>query len=406
MDPTMQTPLSALDRTNSIFANLDATSEDANNARSRQAPPHTQPGEKKPRKPRHKTRANKPLHQVIWALTGGTLRHEKRCVQPADGVQKNTTRLPRGRKRPGFKQLTDATDALENATVVVQEKGAEQGGSKRTTCAMDGTLPLAFDSSYLRKVGNDAAFMNNGDIMTWIGSVSHHLKGWYCECVCDPANETDLQSAQSDPIQFADAVFQHEFKSPGAAKAAKPSVGADEGALKRDMVSNFVQLTAIVSRRIERDGQRGGGFALCKKSRHVRQAAIWLLVTVIMDLTVNMGYFIRLFLGILDANLTVEDEQILLALGDGAAQPFHHPHSTGAAPRTLTVRADLFESVSETFENLPKSTGCRVLVHTPSGADLVRFIVLIGSAAEMDSAEEVITEATETSATPWYMDLP
>ena len=367
-----------------------------------------QPGAKKARKPRTRARGNNTLHQMIGALTGSTVRDENKkqtaSVQPANGVQKNKggrTRPPGTKKKPDVKHLTDA---LENAAVVVEEKGAESttNGEQRGTRVMNGTLPLAFDSTYLQKKGSTTAFMNNGEIMNWIGSVYHHLKGWYCECVCDPANEADLQAAQAAPLQFADAVFQHEFKSPGF---AKPSVESEEGALKKYMVPNFVQLTGIVSRRIERDGQRSGAFARGKKGPHrIRQAAIWLLVTVIMDLTVNMGYFIRLFLGLHNAHLTADDERILLALGDtsaATAQPLVHLRSgADAAPRTLSVPADLFASVSETFENLPKSTGCRILVHTPSGADLARFIVLIGSASEMDRAEDIITEAMETSAAP------
>jgi hypothetical protein len=269
----------------------------------------------------------------------------------------------------------------------------------------DGTPPLAFDGSYLNKMGNMPTFMSNDGIRTWIGSVSHHLKSWYCECVCDPANEADLQAAQAAPLQFADAVFQHEFKLSGSTKPSARSVKS----AKKDVVASIVRLTGNFSRRIERDGQRGGAFARSKQSRHIRYAAIMLLVTVMMDLTLNMGYFIRLFLGLVDANLTVEDEQVLLALGDptvGTAQPVKHLHSTGAAPRTLEVPADLYEFVSETFESLPQSTGCRILVHPPSATDLTRYIVLIASAAEMDAAEEVITEVMETAPTPWDMDLP
>jgi hypothetical protein len=70
------------------------------------------------------------------------------------------------------------------------------------------------------------------------------------------------------------------------------------------------------------------------------------------------------------------------------------------------VPADLFDAVSETFGNLPQSTGCRILVHPPSGAGLVRYIVLVGSAKQMDEAEKVITKVMATSATPSGMDMP
>jgi hypothetical protein len=128
---------------------------------------------------------------------------------------------------------------------------------------------------------------------------------------------------------------------------------------------------------------------------------------VIMDLTVNMGYFIRLFLGV-HADLTAEDERVLLALGsapESPAEPTGHC-SLGAVPRTLQVPADLFGFVRKTFENLPNSTGCRILVHPPIGPGLARYIVLIGSAAQMDEAENVITKVMETSATPFDVDLP
>jgi hypothetical protein len=274
-----------------------------------------------------------------------------------------------------------------------------------------GKLPLAFDTSYLKTMGNPATFMDNDEIRTWIGSVSHQVKDWYRGCMCDPANEADLRDAQSRPLQFADAVFQHEFKLSGSAKQSVGwrSVGSQKSAKEKDVVPDFVRLTGMVTRRIERDGQRGGAFARSKQSRHIRYAAIMLLVTVIMDLTVNMGYFIRLFLGVIDAGLAGADEQILMALGGasaGTSQPPQQPRGIGAVPRTLQVPADLFDAVSETFGNLPQSAGCRILVYPPSGAGLVRYIVLVGSAKQMDEAEKVTTKVMATSATPSGMDMP
>lgn len=187
----------------------------------------------------------------------------------------------------------------------------KQEGTKRTTHSMESEPPLGFDSSYLKKVDDASKFMNNEEIKTWISSVSHHLKIWYSKCVCDPANEAHLRDAQSDPERFMIAVSQHEAKSLQFVRlAGKPEV----------VDSDFVLRTWKMSVHIARDGKRGGAFAWSKSARHMRYAAIMLLVTVIMDLTVNMGCFIRLFLGV-HADLTAEDEQILLALGSAPASP-------------------------------------------------------------------------------------
>ena len=349
---------------------------------------------------------------MIGALADSTLRdgkkNKKRAakVQPADCVQKKGRRQPR-KKQNNLEQLTAALEGaslFQQAGGVGQQKGTtsttsgmyddlltlhgKQEGTKRTTRGTSGELPLAFDGSYLKKVGDASNFMNNAEIKTWIMSVARHLKSWYCRCVCNPANAAHLQAAQRDPDQFMIDVSRHQTNPPVA--------------------SDFVLRTWRFSGHIARDGQRGGAFANSKNSRHMRHAAIMLLVTVIMDLTVNMGYFIRLFLGIEGADLTADDEQILLDLGyasTGTAQPLRHLRDIGAVPRTLRVTAGLFGSVRTTFENLPKSTGCRILVHPPSGPGLERYIVLVGSATQMDEAEEVITDAMETSASLSGMEL-
>lgn len=379
---------------------------------------------------------NTTVDTMAAALAKTTLRDEKKNkkraakVQPADGVQKKKraakvqpangvqkkgkTQKPKKLKQHNIEQVTAA---LEGASLTGQEgapwskpkKGATSSKKLLLKSKKGSTLPLAFDSSYLEKMGRKKTFMQNDDVRTWISSVSHHLKDWYRECVCDPANEADLRAAQSSPLQFADAVFQHEFKLSGSAKQTVGwrTAGLEKSAQENEVVSNFVQLTGIISRRIESDGQRGGGFARSKQPRHIRYAAIMLLVTVIMDLTVNMGYFVRLFLGV-RADLTAEDERVLLALGsapESPAEPTGH-RSLGAVPRTLQVPADLFGFVRKTFENLPNSTGCRTFVHPPIGPGLARYIVLIGSTAQMDEAENVITKVMETSATPFDVDLP
>jgi hypothetical protein len=292
------------------------------------------------------------------------------------------------------KGTVSTTSGMYDDLLIIHGK---QEGTKRTTRSMKGEPPLGFDSSYLKKVGDASNFMNNDEIKTWISSVSHHLKIWYCKCVCDPANEAHLRAAQSDPEQFVIAVSQHEAKPLQLVRLAGKPEAVD---------SDFVLRTWKMSVHIARDGQRGGAFAWSKSARHMRYAAIMLLITVIMDLTVNMGYFIRLFLGV-HADLTAEDERILLALGSAPASPAEPTghRSLGAVPRTLQVPADLFGSVRKTFENLPKSTGCRILVHPPSGPGLARYIVLVGSVTQMDEAEDVITIAMDTSATPYDMDM-
>jgi hypothetical protein len=397
-------------------------SDDASNANLTQDLHVAQPNGQKKRKPRTK-KGNKTLHQMIEALATSTPHdnHKKQAatVQPADDVQKKKGRARLGRKAKQH-NVEQLTAALEDASLTQQEgdpgqpKGTvsttsgmyddllivhgKQEGTKRITRSMKREPPLGFDSSYLKKVGDAPNFMNNDEIKTWISSVSHLLKSWYRKHVCNPANEAHLRAAQSDPEQFVIAVSRHESKPPRSVRLA----GEPEGE-----VSDLVLRTWKVAGHIAREGQRGGAFASWNKWLRIRYAAIMLLVTVIMDLTVNMGYFVRLFLGV-HADLTAEDERILLALGSAPASPAEPTghRSLGAVPRTLQVPADLFGSVRKTFEILPKSTGCRILVHPPSGPGLARYIVLIGSATQMDEAEDVITIAMDTSATPYDMDLP
>ena len=122
--------------------------------------------------------------------------------------------------------------------------------------------PLAFESLYLKKMGNVPQFMNNDDIMTWIKSVSHHLKSWYFKSVCSPANEAYLRAAQRNPIQFANAVAQNE---PEPYKTANIPGGPYEGVTEEDVASDFVQYAWRTVGYIERDGQRAGAFGWSKK---------------------------------------------------------------------------------------------------------------------------------------------
>lgn len=369
------------------------------------------------RKPRHRVK-NRALNQMVAAFDGTSLRDETKnqaaSGQPANGVRKRA-RKERKRKQLAKKTLTQLTATLEEGSSLTgqesvsrQQEGTtnpnggmhedlllqndKQKDTRRTTRSMNGKLPLAFDSSYLLKMGEPSFFTHTDDIRTWIDSVSHHLKSWYCECL-------------RNPMHFLNAISQNE---PTPYRFVRELGGPQEGAQEEDLANNFVQHTWTFVGRIARDGHRGGAFSHSKKERHIRYAAIMLLISVIMDLTVNMGYFIRLFLGIVDAPLTAEDQQILLALGGASAstaQPFQHPRGASAVPRTLQVPADLFCAVSGTFGGLPQSTGCRVLVHPPSGPGFARYIVLIGSADQMDGAEQVITKAIQTSFTPSGMDM-
>lgn len=376
-------------------------SDDAANANPQQHIPATQPNRRRVRKPRTRIR-NRTLDQTIAGHDKSAPQHENKkqaaVEQPAGGIQKprgRRARKERFKSQLAKKTLTEVMAALEDVSLT-----APQTETKCTTRSMTHMLPLGFDNSYLLRVGDASRFMHNDGIRTWIGSVSHHLKSWYTDCVCDPANTADLLDAQNSPMQFATSVAQEECMVHNS--AVLPG-GIDEGTQVGKVTRSFVQHTALVSRRIQHDGQRNGAFLRCKNIRSLRYAAIMLLVSVMMDLTVNMGYFIRLFLGIHDADLTKEDEQILLALGGAstdAAQPLQYSGGIGAALRTLQVPAGLFDSVSKTFESLPQSTGCRLLVHPPSGPGLGRNIVLIGSAEQMDEAEQVIMKVVEASASP------
>jgi hypothetical protein len=142
---------------------------------------------------------------------------------------------------------------------------------------------------------------------------------------------------------------------------------------------SFIQHSAMVACLVVRDGPREGSFEAMRSTLKLHRVAATLLTTVIMDLKTDLGYFLRLFLGLdQGAALSWEDSQV---------------------PSTL------FRVVGEALLVLQRTRKCKANLHEPSGPGIGCRVVLTGTASEVGEAEQVIQDLLKISTAPADMDL-
>jgi hypothetical protein len=187
-----------------------------------------------------------------------------------------------------------------------KKKSGKAQPTSRKTRSMMGMLPLGFDSSYLIEPGNVSWFMTNDQIRTWIMSVyTPNLKNWYHECLSVPANQYHLIAAQKDPHAFTKATMLEAATQHHSTRMLGPLLGEEETcptAFHLQMVQSnnlsFIQHSAMVACLVVRDGPREGSFEAMRSTLKLHRVAAKLLTAVIMDLKTDLGYFLRLFLGL------------------------------------------------------------------------------------------------------------
>jgi hypothetical protein len=246
---------------------------------------------KKNRKKRDRDSGAKLLNQLINRLarshlddkpTKSQLKKMRRAAREAEQAQKLSSLAP------------------------VKAKNDEAQPTSRKTRSMNGMLPLGFDSSYLLEPGKVSGFMTNDKIRTWIMSVyTPHLKNWYHECLSAPANQYHLIAAQNDPHAFTKAILAEAATQHHSTKMLGPLLGEEETCptafhlqMKQSNNLSFIQHSTMVACLVVRDGQRGGSFKAMNSGLKLHRVAATLLTTVVMDLKTDMGYFLRLFLGL------------------------------------------------------------------------------------------------------------
>lgn len=260
----------------------------------------------------------------------------------------------------------------------------------RETHSMPMKLPLGFCNSYLRKLGNEEAFMDNSQIRTWMESIyDPHLKEWYHTCLSTSTNQPQLKAAREDPFAFAKAVLQEATYQHDSSKLLQSLLGEKGGCptafhvdLSQHNSLNFVQHAAMVACLIVRDGQRGGNFETCTDEHTLHHAAIMLLISMIMDLRNKSGYFAMLVAGF--------KEEIVL--------PNSKKKRTKNKKMSKTVKfpfqvSDRVEEALHEWEK--RSMHCQFKFDTSSASRPIRFVHLMGSKGEIQKASQEIQRLVE-----------
>jgi hypothetical protein len=341
--------------------------------------------------------------------------HASTSVTPSKLEQK----LAKQQRKEARREARKAKQARKLAFVTHNKPKKMSGkaqSTSRKTHSTTGMLPLGFDSSYLVEPGNVSRFLTNDQIRTWIMSVyTPHLKQWYQECLSAPANQYHLIAAQNDPHAFTKAILLEAATQHNSAKMLGPLLEEEETCptafhlqMKQSNNLSFVQHSAMVACIVVRDGHREGSFKAMKSALKLHRVAATLLTTVIMDLKTDMGYFLKLFLGIDQGSaLSWEDSQALLALkvSKEGEQATNRKAKITKVSKTIQIPSNLFRGVGEALLDLQRTSKCKADLHEPRGPGSGCRAVLPGTAGEVSEAEQVIQDLFRRSTAPADVDM-
>jgi hypothetical protein len=353
---------------------------------------------------RNRDKGAKVLDKLANALARSSLRDD-------ESQHENDTKLTKNQRR---KQKRHAARKEARASKPAGDQKVKS--TTRVTRSMVGMLPLGFDNLYLGKLGGAPSFMNNDQIRTWLKSVfDPHIENWYHECLSVPENHSCIEAAQDTPHIFAKAVVeealdQHRSSDlqefPQGRADACPS--AFHWEKKQNNSLTFIEHSAMIACLIVRDGQRGGTFGASADRRMLHRAAAMLLTSVIMDLRIELGYFLRLLLGIEEIALPVrEEEQALetLRAPEKEEQSVASQAKFKAVSKVLRVPSDLFRNIGRALLHLRRQSDCSIGFHGPDRLGEGYLVVIAGTAEEVIEAEQAVEKLMESWTTVAEEDL-
>jgi hypothetical protein len=333
------------------------------------------------------------LDKLANALARSNLRDD-------DISHDQSKKLTKGQRKRQNRERREA-EARKNGEIVI-----------RQTRSASGMLPLGFDRQYLDRMGDATTFMSNDQIRTWIKSIfTPHIESWYNKCLSAPENQLRLRGAQDEPLIFANTVIQEamdQHLSPGRPESLLQEADECPTAFhlerKESHSLTFIQHSAMVACLVVRDGQPGGAFAVNRDNHELHSAAAMLLTSVIMDLRTDLGYFLRLLLGI--------DERRAAAIREGSTflSILGTPRRKERADmeevsRVIPIPSDLFGNVSGAFSRLQRSSDCRISIQRPEGLENEYEIVLVGPSDQAHEMELAVQKLVGSSTALLEMEM-
>lgn len=334
---------------------------------------------------------------------------QKRKARQAEGQQASkrtrqaSTNNEPGNRRKSKQEARKARQAegkkASKKTTPEQTKvnGRARWDEPRKTRSMTGDLPLGFDNSYLRNVGDRKTFMSNVQIRSWMESVfDPHLETWYRDCLSMPSCQSHLASAQEDPSAFAEAVLQELIYQHDSSRLVRTLTGEAAGCptafhldLEQRNCLTFVQHKAMVACLVVRDGRRAGQFAKCTRERKLHRAAVMLLVSVIMDLKNESGYFSRLLVGVNEGTTYSNPMEPLVV----------KQKKVKMTSKTTRFPSHLLEHVEKVLSEWKRqSTHCKFSFDKTVASETMCAVHLVGSKGQVGGMMKTISKMVESSA--------
>lgn len=268
---------------------------------------------------KHRDSGAMTLKQLTRALAQSSRRDD------GDSKHEGGKKLTKKQRKKQKSGVCPRESQLQRPDYVAATKAGDQHGRNTTQQTRRGhmMLPLPFDGVCLSKLRGFRPFMNNDQIMDWLKSVfKPHIQDWYHECLSAPENHSHVEAAQANPYFYSKAAFEEAMYQHVSSELLGSLLGERDACptafhleKKRNNSLTFVQHSAMVACLIVRDGQLSPKFSAhsCERKRH--RAAAALLASVVMDLTADLGYFLRLLLDVEEEDVsTGEDGQALATM--------------------------------------------------------------------------------------------
>lgn len=251
--------------------------------------------------------------------------------------------------------------------------------------------------------------------MDWLKSVfKPHIQDWYHECLSATENQSHVEAAQANPYFFSKAVFEEAMDQHVSSELLGSLLGERDACptafhleKKRNNSLTFIQHSAMVACLIVRDGQLSPKFSAhsCERKRH--RAAAALLASVVMDLTTDLGYFLRLLLNVEEEGVsTGGDGQALVTMeSEEEQQGVESESSVKKVLRVLRMSSEMFGSIGRALLDLQHSSDCEISFRKAPIFPEEYLAILTGTTAQVQEAEQALQTLTDRSSLSGQLDL-
>lgn len=356
------------------------------------------------------------MKQLAKALAKSNLRDYD------DSQSGHGKKLTKTQCRKQMRRLTASKSHVQIPGSVAATKSGGQNGQSTTRAGrrrardIRRRMDIPFDNLYLSKVNGFWSSMTNDQIMDWVKSVFRpHIMDWYHECLSVPENQSRVEDAQAKPSLFAKSVVNEAMDQHDSSGLLGSLLGEKDACptafhveKKRNNSLTFIQHSAMVACLVVRDGQLNRSFTGHARKRKRHQAAAALLISVIMDLKTDFGYFARLLLDFKEKDApTIEDRQTLSVMGalEEEGQGFQIQTSVKKAPRVLRLSSEVFGSIDRALLGLKNNSDCEISFHRSDTVLGEYQIFLDGTLDQVREAQQAIQALADSSPVSAELDL-